>query len=378
MPPLAPSATSGVPALDQTLGGLFWGDNVVWEVGHGETILPFEHAITAAAESFSFSVYVTLVRDPAEIRAEHPGIEVLDLRAGHGADDAAAAMRRIEELCTRNGPGGLLLFEPLEAVRDRWDEATARGFFTRCCPMLLQLGSVAYWPYASAAFPKPFREHVRGITQCVIHVSEGRLSIVKAEGRSGWVQGTVLHYGIDDGRPDLRAAPAAARLGAALRAIRAERQLTQSDLARLAGVSPSAISQAERGQRGLSLETLLALTERLGITLDELLRGEADAGYRLARRVWAGRGGPVPLLDDPRSGLRSYALRLAVGASARPSIQHKGAEIVAVARGLVQVALTTGTPVLRAGETLLLERATIESWRNLGDEEALVFWILRD
>ncbi len=72
-------------------------------------------------------------------------------------------------------------------------------------------------------------------------------------------------------------------------------------------MSPSAISQAERGQRGLSLETLLALTERLGITLDELLRGEADAGYRLARRVWAGRGGPVPLLDDPRSGLRSYA-----------------------------------------------------------------------
>ncbi len=51
---------------------------------------------------------------------------------------------------------------------------------------------------------------------------------------------------------------------------------------------------------------------------------------------------------------------------------------MAVARGLVQVVLTTGTPVLRAGETLLLERATIESWRNLGDDEALVFWILRD
>src|SRR4029078_3161444 len=101
----------------------------------------------------------------------------------------------------------------------------------------------------------------------------------KSEGRSGWVQGTVLHYGIDDGQPDLRGAPAAARLGAALRASRAERQVTQADLARLAGVSPSAISQAERGQRGLSLETLLALAAQLHITLDEVRRGDGDARY---------------------------------------------------------------------------------------------------
>src|SRR5262245_2176799 len=116
MPPLAPSATSGVPALDQTLGGLFWGDNVVWEVGHGETILPFEHAITAAADLFSFSAYVTVSRSPEQVHVDHPGLEVLDLRAGHGAEDAATALRRVEELCVRNGPGGLLLFEPLEAV----------------------------------------------------------------------------------------------------------------------------------------------------------------------------------------------------------------------------------------------------------------------
>jgi transcriptional regulator with XRE-family HTH domain len=346
----------------------------VWEVGHGETILPFEHAIAAAGPQFNFTTYVSFTRSPEDVQREHPGVDVLDLRT----DEPAAALRRIEELCSRRGPGGVLLFEALDGLRERWGEPATRGFFTRCCPMLLHLGSVAYWPYGAGAFPKPFREHLRGITQCVVHVSEGRLSIVKAEGRSGWVQGTVLHYRIEDGKPDLRAAPAAARLGTALRAIRAERQLTQSDLARLAGVSPSAISQAERGQRGLSLETLLALTERLGITLDELLRGEADAGYRLARRVWTGRGGTAPLLDDPRSGLRSYGVRLAPGAVARPSIQHKGAEIVAVARGLVQVVLTTGTPVLRAGEALLLERATIESWRNLGDDEALVFWILRD
>ena len=59
-------------------------------------------------------------------------------------------------------------------------------------------------------------------------------------------------------------------------------------------------------------------------------------------------------------------------------MNHKGVEMVAVATGLVQVVLATGRPVLRAGETLLAERSGISSWRNVGDREALLFWILRD
>ena len=71
----------------------------------------------------------------------------------------------------------------------------------------------------------------------------------------------------------------------------------QSELAQLAGVSASAISQAERGQRGLSLQTLLDLSARLDITIDELLRGEVAPGYRLARR------------DDPRRAARASPCR---------------------------------------------------------------------
>src|SRR5258706_16389950 len=85
----------------------------------------------------------------------------------------------------------------------------------------------------------------------------------------------------------------------ALRAYRLRRELTQRDLARLAQVSPSAISQVERGERGLSLETLLALAGRLNITLDELLGGEVTPDYRIGRRrslsdVPAGSVPPLP------------------------------------------------------------------------------------
>lgn len=52
--------------------------------------------------------------------------------------------------------------------------------------------------------------------------------------------------------------------------------------------------------------------------------------------------------------------------------------MIAVAKGLVQVVLATGRPVLRQGEALLAERSGITSCRNLSDREAMVFWILRD
>ncbi|MDQ3874332.1 MAG: helix-turn-helix domain-containing protein, partial [Actinomycetota bacterium] len=176
----------------------------------------------------------------------------------------------------------------------------------------------------------------------------------------------------------------AARIGTALRATRTQRQLSQSDLARLAGVSPSAISQAERGQRGLSLETLLELTGRLGTTVDELLRGDVVAGYRLGRRHHprTRRGDsahqPLPLLDDPAAGLRAYLVHLPPRQSGSPHIAHKGIELVAVANGLVQVILANGRPVLRRGEVLLVEATSVEGWRNLGPSEVTLFWILRD
>ena len=179
----------------------------------------------------------------------------------------------------------------------------------------------------------------------------------------------------------LEAAPVAARLGTALRAVRMQRNLSQSDLARLLGISPSAVSQAERGRRGLSLETLLEACTKLDLTLDELLRGDVNPGYRLARRHDPRRrsdGRPLPLVDDRQAGLRAYLLTLPARGHATPHLTHKGVELVAVVAGLVQVLLESGRPVLRRGETLLAERTAVLGWRNLGEGEATLFWILRD
>ena len=374
------TASTGIASFDESFGGIYWGDNVVWQVEEGVSAEPFYRAIARTVRSYQAATFVAIARDPEELRASYPGFAIVDARPGHELHNPRALLAAVRRACAPDRRD-LILMDSLDAMASSWGSETAARFFTTTCPLLLELNAVAYWSFRGSAHPASTRREIEQITQCVIAVGEGRVRIGKAEGRPAGVQGTVFRYRETDGRPELELAPVAARLGAALLALRVNRGISQSELARLAGVSPSAISQAERGHRGLSLETLLELTSKLGITLDELLRGEVAPGYRLARRhdpLTQTQGRPLPLLDDAAAGLRAYAVRLAPRGTGAPAVAHAGVEIVAVASGLVQIVLTTGRPVLREGEAILVEHSRVTAWRNLGEREARLFWILRD
>ena len=379
-PPLDEEVTAtGVAQLDAALGGLFWGDNVVFAVTEGATAAPFYRAIAASHVVYDRRLLVRLGDDsPA-----YPGFEVLDARLAGNLAQPAALLHAIFERC-RGKERNLLLFDGLDVMAARWGADVAGRFFATCCPQLLELGAIAYWSMSASDGHVALRRTVEEVTQCVFLLDQGRLRIAKAEGRPPGIQGSVFRCTETAGLPVLTAAPMVARIGNALRAARLQRNLSQSDLARIAGVSASAISQAERGQRGLSLETVLGLATGLNVTLDELLRGEVATGYRLGRRRYPprrrteDRSEPLPLLDDRQAGLRAFLVRIPRRGSAQPHISHKGVELVTVASGLVQVLLETGRPVLTAGEALLLDETPIAGWRNLGVGEATLFWILRD
>jgi transcriptional regulator with XRE-family HTH domain len=68
-------------------------------------------------------------------------------------------------------------------------------------------------------------------------------------------------------------------LGRALAALRRKAGLTQAEAGRLAGIRNTHVSSVERGERGLSYRTMLALARAYGVGLrelvDEIERGES-------------------------------------------------------------------------------------------------------
>lgn len=340
----------------------------------------FYDAIARRRDDFGTAGYIVVSRDPAEIATSWPGIEVIDARPGSSIASPGGLIDAVRRFC-HEARRPLLLFDSLEAMSARWGVDVAGEFFGRCCPMLLDLGAIAYWSVPGSQKFRTLHHSIEQVTQCIIVAGQNRIRIAKAEGRPPGVQGQLFRYVVSDGMLQLQPAPTAARVGAALRAYRLRRQLSQSSLARLAGVSPSAISQVERGERGLSLETLLDLAGRLNATIDELLGGEITPDYRIGRRRIFGdepAGSVLPLLDDAEAGLRAYLVSIPPGASVEAPFIHKGPELVGVVNGLVQVLLSSGRPVLRRGEALLASRRGIDAWRNVGDSYAQCLWVLRD
>ena len=225
---------------------------------------------------------------------------------------------------------------------------------------------------------RPCRRPSQAVTQCVLRVDERSIRVLKAEGRDDAVRGSVLHWHDEAGRPVLAPPELVDRVAASLRAVRRARKLSQHDLGDLAGVTASAISQVERAERGLSLATLVRLSAALGVTIDDLVRGEDRGTYRIGRRT-----------DDPERGL-DHTLTLLGGADSdlridlvhldaresRPLEGRAGTGIVAVASGLVQVKVAGQTPAIRHGEVLVADSERIEGVRNLGQAEAVLFWLV--
>jgi transcriptional regulator with XRE-family HTH domain len=87
------------------------------------------------------------------------------------------------------------------------------------------------------------------------------------------------------------------RLAAAVRAARAQQELTVAALAERSGVSRAMIAKVERGDAQPTAALLAKLSGALGLTLSELIaRAEQPRQQRLVRR------GDQPVWTDPDSG----------------------------------------------------------------------------
>lgn len=172
-------------------------------------------------------------------------------------------------------------------------------------------------------------------------------------------------------------------IGRRLAAYRAERGVRVSDLARSIGVSPSLVSQIERGQSRPSVSTLFAMAEALALPVDAFFRERPeeppaerapvrphDDRYvvrRADRAVIDIRGGVRWERLTP-SALRDVdflELVYGPGAESSPTLyQHPGTEMVVVTSGRLDIHLAFDHHRLEVGDSMQFSSALPHRYVN--------------
>lgn len=195
-------------------------------------------------------------------------------------------------------------------------------------------------------------------------------------------------------------------LGARLRTAREKSGATVRGLARAVGVSPSLVSQIERGRVMPSVGTLYALTTELGLAVDDVFKDESDAvvvsGASAAAKAGARRalsarppGGPVQRHETRRqirlaSGVRWELLTAApddeleflyvvydVGGESCAEdsmMQHGGKEYAYLLSGRLGVKIGFNEYELAPGDSISFDAQRPHRLFAIGEHPAVAVW----
>jgi transcriptional regulator with XRE-family HTH domain len=139
-------------------------------------------------------------------------------------------------------------------------------------------------------------------------------------------------------------------VGPRLKKIRAQRDVTLTDLAERTGISKSTLSRLENGQRRPSLELLLPLALAYRVPLDDLVGAPevGDPRIRLKPRRVHGRT-VLPLTQQP-NGVQAWKIVIPARQSTPKPRAHEGYEWLYVLSGRMRLILGDRDFVLGVGE----------------------------
>ena len=163
-------------------------------------------------------------------------------------------------------------------------------------------------------------------------------------------------------------------VGVRLRALRAGRGDTLSEVAAATGISVSTLSRLEAGRRRPTLELLLPLARRYGVPLDELVGAPPTGDPRVHQRPVRRNGMTVVPLTSHPGGLRAYKMVIPAGDPGRPDEpqSHEGYEWFYVLSGRVRLRLADHDLVLAAGEAAEFDTRVPHWFGSAGPEPAEV------
>ncbi|MBW2247352.1 MAG: helix-turn-helix domain-containing protein [Deltaproteobacteria bacterium] len=422
--------TSGVSQLDNLLGGLHIGDNVIWYDNSGSLASVYcLNFIQASQAQNRPLIYVSFDRSPKNlleklgVLAQNNQLIILDcFTYGKGSGSKVflnfyknkkskwpCQIIRIDEprqtdnvMDALYGIHGTLagevrfVFESLTGMQELWGgEQHLINFYSHSCPRLYELNTVAYWIIEKRAHSARLRAQINQIAQVAIDLSVKRgktsLTILKAENRELDTINKSFNYWSKDLRITFDSEKRSTEwfdLGLRLKEFRTRRGLSQTELAKLVGVTPSSISQVESNIIYPSLPALLKMAEVLAVELSSFFKESIDMTSRMI--FPSDEAVEIKLSNLPEGNI--YA-KLLMPVDFKPKAEpylleippkktlpshffiHKGQEIGYLLSGKLQLKLEKSLYTVRSGDVIYLTSEMPSQWKNPGPGTAKLLWI---
>jgi transcriptional regulator with XRE-family HTH domain len=184
-------------------------------------------------------------------------------------------------------------------------------------------------------------------------------------------------------------------IGDRLREERMKAGISQRELARRLGLSPSLISQLESGQSRPSVGTLYSIVTELGVSLDHVIRGadfpdsDGPSGSRPGSPVvHPGERATVDLDSGVRweelaatheEGIDFLEAIYEVGGASTPDeslMRHNGREYGYIVSGTLHIQIGFQTYVLGPADSIAFDSTTPHRFSNRGDVPVHAIWFV--
>jgi len=422
--------TSGVDELDKLLDELYIGDNVVWHDDAGSLADVFcLNFMQASQIEKKPLIYVSFDRSPRNLieklgsLANNCRLIIIDcFTHGKGAGSEVflkfydrkklewpCQVVKVDEPRQMNqvmdvlyGIHGNLegdvrfVFESMTGMQEIWGgEQHILNFYSHSCPRLYELNTIAYWIIEKRAHSSRLRAQINQIAQVAIDLSVKRgktyLTILKAEKHNLDTLNRSFNYWSKDRRIffDLeKRSTGQFDLGIRLKKFRTKRSLSQTELAKLVGVTPSTISQVESDLIYPSLPALLKIAEVLDVDINSFFQESTDVKKRVI--FSSGESVDIKFPDLPQDIIQGRLLTpVDIETKGEPyllEIQpdktlpshffiHKGEEIGYLLSGKLQLNLGKEAYTVHANDVICLTSKIPSQWKNPGPELARLLWL---
>jgi transcriptional regulator with XRE-family HTH domain len=288
------------------------------------------------------------------------------------------------------------VFESLTGMQELWGgEGHIIEFYSHSCPRLYELNTIAYWLMEKEAHSRRLRARINQIAQVAIELSVKRgvtsLNVLKAEHRQTDSINKPYHYWSKDldvtFETDKRAT-GRLELGVRLKTLRKKRGLSQTELAKLVGLTSGTISQVESNRIYPSLPALLKIAEVLSVEVSTFFRKSGGLADRVVFKPDNGIETKLPNLAAESIGAKlltpfdfdthaePYLIEIPPQAHLSSHFfVHKGEEVGYVLTGRLQIHMEKGVYTAQEGDVIYLSRDIPLQWKNPGPDIAKIFWV---